>query len=105
MLWPIKFTGKEKFGITEPLVVLEEDGSQIDDDVFSLLPKNTILLILNEGEQWEPANSIASAPATVATKPIADTPNPSTGDITSQARIRRDSQGNIILGKPNAEVC
>lgn len=83
--------------------MLQEDGSQIDDDVFSLLPKNTILLILNEGERWEPANSVASAPATVAAKPIADIPSP--GDMTSQARIRRDSKGNILLGKPNTEVC
>ncbi|CAG2184822.1 unnamed protein product [Mytilus edulis] len=46
---------KEKFTIAEGnhiTFVLNEDGVEIDDEFFSTLTPNTILMILNEGETW-----------------------------------------------------
>jgi hypothetical protein len=52
------FIGKEKLGIPvneNVSLVLESDGTQIDDvEYFKTLTNNTILLILRNGESWCP---------------------------------------------------
>jgi len=50
--------GKEKLGYstnTEVYAVLEEDGTEVDeDDYFQTLPNNTTLMLLYVGERWSP---------------------------------------------------
>lgn len=52
------FKGKDKLGVpaSEPVrLVLESDGTQIEDgDYFRTLANNTILLLLRQGERWYP---------------------------------------------------
>ena len=48
-----KLTGKEK--LNGDSIVLEEDGSVVDeDDVVQALDKNTVLMVLKEDESWAP---------------------------------------------------
>lgn len=51
-------TGKDKLGVpaSEPVrVVLECDGTQIEDgEYFRTLANNTVLLLLRQGERWYP---------------------------------------------------
>lgn len=48
-----KLTGKEK--LNGDSIVLEEDGSVVDeDDVVKALDKNTVLMVLKEDESWAP---------------------------------------------------
>ncbi|GFO42407.1 cell death activator cide-3-like, partial [Plakobranchus ocellatus] len=49
--------GCSKLGLTErPRIVLEEDGTEVDDDdYFSFLPDDSIFLLLRKGETWQPA--------------------------------------------------
>ncbi|GFR81156.1 DNAation factor subunit alpha [Elysia marginata] len=43
-------------------IVLEEDGTEVDDeDYFSFLPQNSTLMLLKEGECWQPARTEAVA--------------------------------------------
>jgi len=50
--------GKDKLGVpaSEPVrVVLECDGTQIEDgEYFRTLANNTVLLLLRQGERWYP---------------------------------------------------
>lgn len=50
--------GKDKLGIpaSEPVrLVLESDGTQVEDgEYFRTLANNTILLLLRQGERWYP---------------------------------------------------
>eukprot|EP00090_Calanus_glacialis_P047076 TRINITY_DN9547_c0_g1_i1.p1 TRINITY_DN9547_c0_g1~~TRINITY_DN9547_c0_g1_i1.p1 ORF type:complete len:211 (-),score=97.42 TRINITY_DN9547_c0_g1_i1:453-1085(-) len=50
--------GKEKLGYstnTEVYAVLEEDGTEVDeDDYFQTLPNNTTLMLLYVGDRWSP---------------------------------------------------
>ncbi len=52
------FTGKEK--LNYPLdkivyVVLEEDGTEVDEEeYFQTLPDNTLLMLLHIGDKWTP---------------------------------------------------
>uniref|UniRef100_A0ABD2WXB1 CIDE-N domain-containing protein n=1 Tax=Trichogramma kaykai TaxID=54128 RepID=A0ABD2WXB1_9HYME len=50
--------GKEKLGLTsneKVSLVLESDGTQVDDcDYFKTLSNNTVLLLLRNGERWSP---------------------------------------------------
>lgn len=52
------FIGKDKLGIpaSEPVrLVLESDGTQVEDgEYFRTLANNTILLLLRQGERWYP---------------------------------------------------
>ena len=51
----ICFAGVDKLGINkQPVrVVLEKDGTEIDeDDIFMNLEKNEIVLLLQPGEEW-----------------------------------------------------
>lgn len=52
------YTGKDKLGVpaSEPVrVVLECDGTQIEDgEYFRTLANNTVLLLLRQGERWYP---------------------------------------------------
>lgn len=54
----IFLTGKDKLGVpaSEPVrVVLECDGTQIEDgEYFRTLANNTVLLLLRQGERWYP---------------------------------------------------
>ena len=52
------FSGREKLdlGTARVRVVLESDGTQVEDpDYFSTLPENTVFLLLRQGEHWYPA--------------------------------------------------
>ena len=52
--------GMEKLGIEEndQQIVLDEDGTIIDDDdVVSALDKNTLLMVLKENESWKHAET------------------------------------------------
>jgi CIDE-N domain len=50
--------GKDKLGVpaSEPVrLVLESDGTQVEDgEYFRTLANNTILLLLRQGERWYP---------------------------------------------------
>lgn len=52
------FIGKDKLGVpaSEPVrLVLESDGTQVEDgEYFRTLANNTILLLLRQGERWYP---------------------------------------------------
>lgn len=52
------YTGKDKLGVpaSEPVrIVLECDGTQIEDgEYFRTLANNTVLLLLRQGERWYP---------------------------------------------------
>lgn len=52
------FPGKDKLGVpaSEPVrVVLECDGTQVEDgEYFRTLANNTVLLLLRQGERWYP---------------------------------------------------
>lgn len=54
----LEYTGKDKLGVpaSEPVrVVLECDGTQIEDgEYFRTLANNTVLLLLRQGERWYP---------------------------------------------------
>ena len=55
------FKGSEKLGIlkdSDVRVVLEEDGSEIDEDYFSFLPQSVVLQLLTVDEKWESAEGI-----------------------------------------------
>ena len=39
-------------------VVLEEDGSEVDDDYFSFIPQNVVLQLLTVAERWESPEGI-----------------------------------------------
>ena len=50
------FEGSEKLGIEKQnvlKVVLEEDGSEVDDEYFSFIPKNVVLQLLTVDERLE----------------------------------------------------
>lgn len=57
-IFDLKFVGKDKLGVpaSEPVrVVLECDGTQIEDgEYFRTLANNTVLLLLRQGERWYP---------------------------------------------------
>ncbi|KAH9500430.1 hypothetical protein Btru_071871 [Bulinus truncatus] len=41
--------------VSNPKIVLEEDGTEIDDeDYFSFLPDNTVLMFLTNDTKWQP---------------------------------------------------
>ncbi|XP_002733830.1 DNA fragmentation factor subunit alpha-like [Saccoglossus kowalevskii] len=47
--------GKLKLNVvtSEATVVLEDDGTEVDEDeYFQLLPSNTVFILLNRGERW-----------------------------------------------------
>ncbi len=50
--------GKEKLGYQPDkavYVVLEEDGTEVDDEeYFQTLPENTLLMLLIPGDKWSP---------------------------------------------------
>ncbi|KAK3106261.1 hypothetical protein FSP39_016255 [Pinctada imbricata] len=54
----LKTKGRQLLGISEDdpvLVVLEEDGTEVDDeDYFAFLPHNTTIMILRQGQTWMP---------------------------------------------------
>ncbi|GLG93424.1 Uncharacterized protein GBIM_00839 [Gryllus bimaculatus] len=53
---------REKLGIPETLpvkVVLEQDGTEVDDDeYFSTMERNTMLMLLVNDERWLPPGKI-----------------------------------------------
>lgn len=61
----LKVKGKDKLCIlpTEPVtVVLEDDGTEIDDDdYFTFLAHNTTLILLRSNQKWLPKGSESSA--------------------------------------------
>ncbi|XP_063436624.1 lipid transferase CIDEB-like [Mytilus trossulus] len=45
----------DRFQFTGPLsLFVEEDGTEIDEDFFELLPSNTLLMVIKAGEDWNP---------------------------------------------------
>ena len=38
-------------------VVLNEDGTEVDEYFFETVPANTVLLILTDGDEWRPGNN------------------------------------------------
>lgn len=54
-------TGKDKLGISASenvRVVLELDGTQVEDgEYFRTLPNNTVLLLLRPGDRWSPSGA------------------------------------------------
>lgn len=56
--FPLLFSGKEKLGVPSNeniVLVLESDGTQIEDgEYFKTLLNNTVLLLLRHGERWTP---------------------------------------------------
>ncbi len=61
--WPhlsnrLNFTAKEKFDIDEGLevyLVIEEDGTEVDDEeYFSTLTNNTVFMLLFKEDIWSP---------------------------------------------------
>jgi len=50
------FTGCEKLSYEGAVsVVLEEDGTVVEDeDYFALLERNTTFILLTDGEKWKP---------------------------------------------------
>ena len=54
----ITFSGKEKLNYPldkEVYVVLEEDGTEVDEEeYFQTLPENTLLMLLHAGDKWSP---------------------------------------------------
>lgn len=46
-------------GASEPVrVVLELDGTQVEDgEYFRTLPNNTVLLLLRQGDRWSPSGA------------------------------------------------
>lgn len=52
--------GKEKLSIEEDCsitIVIEEDGTEIDQAYFDVLNPQTFLMVLQEGEMWIPSPS------------------------------------------------
>lgn len=50
--------GSAKLGLPEPgavTVVLEEDGTVVDDDYWETVASDTRLILLSEGEVWKPS--------------------------------------------------
>jgi hypothetical protein len=45
-------TGEQKFGLENTMFVLEEDGCEVDDEYLPVLPPDTKLMCLGEGETW-----------------------------------------------------
>ena len=56
--WFFHFAGKEKlnYPMEKPVyVVLEEDGTEVDEEeYFQTLPENTLLMLLYVGDKWSP---------------------------------------------------
>ena len=54
----MNFTAKEKFDIDEGLevyLVIEEDGTEVDDEeYFSTLTNNTVFMLLFKEDIWSP---------------------------------------------------
>lgn len=58
MIFFLQILGKDKLGVpaSEPVwVVLECDGTQVEDgEYFRTLANNTVLVLLRQGERWYP---------------------------------------------------
>lgn len=55
------FTGCDKFGYQRvQCIVLEEDGTEIEEDYFRTLPDNCKLMALQVGERWTSASDASS---------------------------------------------
>lgn len=54
---------KESFNMSsETVLVLEEDGTEIDsEDFFQTVPENSVLMVLDKGQKWTPLLGIANA--------------------------------------------
>lgn len=54
---------KESLNVSnERVLVLEEDGTEIDsEDFFQTVPENSVLMVLDKGQKWTPLISIADA--------------------------------------------
>lgn len=72
---PLSSAGKDKLGVAaaEPVrIVLECDGTQIEDgEYFRTLANNTVLLLLRQGERWFPIGvDVIKAGALYRRRPI-----------------------------------
>ena len=95
-----KLTGKEK--LNGDSIVLEEDGSVVDeDDVVKALDKNTVLMVLKEDESWAPISQASVSQNMEEKKGRRNTERTSTTD----GRMRLDNFGGTLkLRKPTEEV-
>lgn len=95
-----KLTGKEK--LNGDSVVLEEDGSVVDeDDVVKALDKNTALMVLKEDESWAPISQASVSQNMEEKKGRRKTERTSTTD----GCMRLDNFGGTLkLRKPTEEV-
>ncbi|XP_060556976.1 uncharacterized protein LOC132717506 [Ruditapes philippinarum] len=48
----LKYKCEQKFGLENTMFVLEEDSCEVDDEYLSVLPPDTKLMCLGEGETW-----------------------------------------------------
>lgn len=57
---------KDSLNVTnETVLVLEEDGTEIDtEDFFQTLPENSVLMVLDKGEKWTPLTTRPSVQLT-----------------------------------------
>ena len=95
-----KLTGKEK--LNGDSIVLEEDGSVVDeDDVVKALDKNTVLMVLKEDESWAPISKASVSQNMEEKKGRRNTERTSTTD----GCMRLDNFGGTLkLRKPTEEV-
>uniref|UniRef100_A0A8C6WV77 Cell death inducing DFFA like effector c n=1 Tax=Neogobius melanostomus TaxID=47308 RepID=A0A8C6WV77_9GOBI len=60
------------FRRTVLVLVLEEDGTEIDsEDFFQTVPENSVLMVLDKGEKWTPL-SLNTERSTLSTSPECD---------------------------------
>ncbi|CAG2212616.1 unnamed protein product [Mytilus edulis] len=93
---------KEKFTIAEGnhiTFVLNEDGVEIDDEFFSTLTPNTILMILNEGETWNKQFDLVHLEFQVTCSTPSNSAPQFTAHVTSPATSTPISQtsSNILV--------
>lgn len=95
-----KLTGKEK--LNGDSIVLEEDGSVVDeDDVVKALDKNTVLMVLKEDESWAPISQASVSQNMEEKKGRRNKERTSTTD----GCMRLDNFGGTLkLRKPTEEV-
>lgn len=90
-------------GINGSLIVLEEDGTLVDEDiVVKELDKDTVLMILNKEDTWQPMSTGSNSAPKTACDTDKDVTAVVTGD-TNCMRLTFDG-GNLRLRKPTKEV-
>jgi hypothetical protein len=55
------FVAQEKFNISSSIkIVLESDGTLVDEEYFGSVEKNTALMVLKEEEEWSSGEQYVS---------------------------------------------